>query len=229
MPPRLSASWRPRLVARGAPSWLVHFAIPFVVMVSVFLFASIGHEVREDGRLGIDLWAQRYIHVPQHSSMYAIMTSVSWFAGPHVVPWLVLVGVAFTVAIGRFRPDGISLLVAVLGGLAMIVALKAGYHRERPDIVFASLGYSYPSGHSFFAAILYGLVGYHIQRHLAGAARWLTICIAAAVVLLVGYSRVALGEHFLTDVAGGYALALPWLWICVHLPEYFPWMGRARQ
>lgn len=197
---------------------------PILAMVPVFLFASIGHEVNEDGQLGIDRWAHQYVGVDVHSSLYTIMTSVSWFAGPHVVPWLVLAAMVACVLVGRFRPDGVSFLVAAIGGLAMIVALKAGFHRARPDVAFENLGYSYPSGHSFFAVILYGLAGYHIQRHVRGLARGLVVAVAFALVLLVGYSRVALGEHFLTDVIGGYALAVPWLWACIHMPRHVAWM-----
>lgn len=63
----------------------------------------------------------------------------------------------------------------------------------------AAQGYSFPSGHSMNSAIAYGSAARCLKRRWA----WIT---AAALILLVGLSRVALGVHFPTDVAAGWLL-----------------------
>jgi undecaprenyl-diphosphatase len=45
--------------------------------------------------------------------------------------------------------------------------------------------------------------------------RWLAAALAA-VILLVGISRVYLGAHWVSDVAGGYAIGA--LWLAAYLP-----------
>ena len=49
-------------------------------------------------------------------------------------------------------------------------------------------------------------------RWRAPRRRWLVI--AAVVVLGVGFSRVALGAHYVTDVLAGIGLGLIWLVVC---------------
>jgi membrane-associated phospholipid phosphatase len=59
--------------------------------------------------------------------------------------------------------------------------------------------FSFPSGHSQNAAFVWTLLAVHFRK------RWFTI-FAAAMVFLIGYSRVHLGVHFPTDVLAGWLL-----------------------
>ena len=74
----------------------------------------------------------------------------------------------------------------------------------------AAQGYSFPSGHSSGAVTVYGSLA------ARGRKKWLTV-LAVLLPLLVGFSRVAVGAHFPTDVLAGWALGLlvivlvPWL------------------
>jgi undecaprenyl-diphosphatase len=40
---------------------------------------------------------------------------------------------------------------------------------------------------------------------------------AAVLILLIGFSRLYLGVHFLSDVVAGYSIALAWVALCVVL------------
>jgi membrane-associated phospholipid phosphatase len=93
-------------------------------------------------------------------------------------------------------------------------------------VIFAHLGYSFPSGHSFFALVVYGMLAYWLTRDAPRRARRWGWALAVGLILLVGFSRVFLGEHYPSDVAAGYAVALPWLWGCLALPTAFHRGGR---
>jgi undecaprenyl-diphosphatase len=117
------------------------------------------------------------------------------------------------------RWDALSLLLAAAGGQGVVYGLKALFHRARPEAVFASLGYSFPSGHAFAAVTLYGMLAYWLAR---GQERPRAVGVWGAgilLILLIGFSRIYLGVHYASDVAAGFAAGLPWLWGCLALPS----------
>ena len=65
----------------------------------------------------------------------------------------------------------------------------------------AAQGYSFPSGHSANSTAVYGDIHRQVRK------KW-TLALAVALPLLVGFSRVAVGAHFPTDVLAGWALGL---------------------
>ena len=75
----------------------------------------------------------------------------------------------------------------------------------------AAQGYSFPSGHSANAAVVYGSLAAHEKKR-----RWLWV-LAVVLCLLVGFSRVFVGAHFPTDVLCGWLMGalivalIPWL------------------
>lgn len=99
-----------------------------------------------------------------------------------------------------------------LGGL-VVRGLKAVFGRERPlDAVVEATGWSFPSGHAFGAMVFYGLLValvWHATRRRD--VRVAAVVAGALVVGAVGLSRVALGVHFLSDVAAGWAAGAAWL------------------
>ncbi|MBR6271834.1 MAG: phosphatase PAP2 family protein [Lachnospiraceae bacterium] len=64
----------------------------------------------------------------------------------------------------------------------------------------AAQGYSFPSGHSMGAATLYGSLAFYKKKNK------ILRVLAIVLPLLVGFSRVAVGAHFPTDVIVGWAL-----------------------
>jgi undecaprenyl-diphosphatase len=97
--------------------------------------------------------------------------------------------------------------------------VKVLVHRHRPfvDGPFVDWsGYSFASGHTIGATLLYGqLLLFVLPALKARQWRILTVCSAALLIALVGFSRIALGAHFLTDVLAGILFGILWLAICL--------------
>jgi len=121
----------------------------------------------------------------------------------------------------RSWPSLVTLIIAVPGGMLLNEWLKVVVHRHRPfvDGPFVDWsGYSFASGHTIAATLLYGQLLLFLLPLLKG--RHLRIvCVfgAASLVLLVGFSRIALGAHFLTDVLAAIIFGIVWLMLCIVL------------
>src|SRR5438046_10282366 len=97
--------------------------------------------------------------------------------------------------------------------------VKVLVHRHRPfvDGPFVDWsGYSFASGHTIGATLLYGqLLLFVLPALKARQWRVLTVCSAALLIALVGFSRIALGAHFLTDVLAAIIFGVLWLAFCL--------------
>jgi membrane-associated phospholipid phosphatase len=119
----------------------------------------------------------------------------------------------------RWWPSLVTLIVAVPGGMLLNELVKVVVHRHRPfvDGPFVDWsGYSFASGHTIGATLLYGQLALFILPMIKGR-RWrtLTVSSAALLIVLVGFSRIALGAHFLTDVLAAIFFGIIWLAFCL--------------
>jgi undecaprenyl-diphosphatase len=79
-------------------------------------------------------------------------------------------------------------------------------------------GYSFASGHTIGATLLYSqLLLFVLPSLKARHLRLLCIFSAGSLVLLVGFTRIALGAHFLTDVLAAIFFGIIWLMLCTVL------------
>jgi len=121
----------------------------------------------------------------------------------------------------RAWPALVTIIVAVPGGMLLNELLKLAVHRHRPflDGWFVDWsGYSFASGHTIGATLLYGQLLLFLLP-LMKSKRWqrLSILSAAMLMMLVGFSRIALGAHYLSDVIAAIFLGVLWLMICALL------------
>lgn len=195
-------------------------------VAAMYLFILLAHEMGEGETRQFDVATLQFLHAHRDPWLFAAMYWVSWLGGPHAQPYIFGLCILGFLLARRFWPDGLTLLIAGVGGTALIYVLKRLFHRPRPEVIFDALGYSFPSGHSFFALVLYCTLAYWLARDAPPHRRWWTWAIAIAATLLMGFSRMYLGEHFPSDVAAGYAIAIPWVWGCLALPGLFHRGGR---
>jgi membrane-associated phospholipid phosphatase len=132
---------------------------------------------------------------------------------------VVLVGLVLFFIWKRWWPSLVTLIVAVPGGMLLNELVKILVHRHRPFLEGPFVdwsGYSFASGHTIGATLLYGQLALFIlptlkRRHW----RALTISTVAVVICLVGFSRIALGAHYLTDVLAAIFFGSLWLALCL--------------
>ena len=106
-------------------------------------------------------------------------------------------------------------LVAVLGGQALNLLLKDLFARPRPRFerpLVIETSYSFPSGQAMESLVVYGMLAYLAVLILRGTGKHVVFVVGAAVlVVLIGFGRIYLGAHYLSDVVGGFAAGGAWL------------------
>lgn len=111
-----------------------------------------------------------------------------------------------------------ALVLSVAGGAILNRLLKSAFQRSRPqfdDPISTFTGYSFPSGHTLTATVVYGCLAALIVANTKNPyARVITVFSAALLIALVAFSRIYLGAHYLTDVVAAIAEGIAWLSLC---------------
>lgn len=132
-----------------------------------------------------------------------------------------LAGVSVAVAVAvllviRWRAEAL-VTAGTLLSFPLEFAIKNLVHRPRPDAIAVHVdkilpGYSFPSGHAVFFFCFYGLLAVLLLVRLPNTAeRNVLVALCVALIALGGLSRVYLGEHWPSDVLGGYLVGALWL------------------
>jgi membrane-associated phospholipid phosphatase len=100
-------------------------------------------------------------------------------------------------------------IVTLLAAWQVSDACKGVFQRPRPNywVLIHEPSWSYPSGHTTLVIAFYGFwtaVAWMSDLPLV-AKRWIRIAFAIWAIA-IGWARLALGAHYLTDVVGGYLL-----------------------
>ena len=117
----------------------------------------------------------------------------------------------------------ITIIINMLIMWGLIGVLKNTFKRERPNInrLVEEKGYSYPSGHTMTATIFYGFIIFLIViSNLILPLKWTLIILLVLLIMFVGYTRVYLGVHFLSDVIGAILFGSSYLLLYIYF-TYF--------
>jgi undecaprenyl-diphosphatase len=215
-----TATRRAARAARRDPEKATGLALTLallVVLAGGILLALLAVVVRSSDVLsGIDSsvaeWANRHGSAWSHEAL-TLVTRLGevWV----VVPVAILVA---AVEITRTRNRWVVpfLLIVILGDHLLTDAVKELVDRARPTIeaVAATLGPSFPSGHTSTAAASWAAFALVAGRWW-GRPSWPALAGAAVgIAVAVALSRVFLDVHWLTDVLGGLALGWAWFAAC---------------
>jgi len=174
--------------------------------------------------------------IPEHGTLIRVDFAVTrWFEahstewGEQIFVWLSYLGAPALVAcvvatIGyllwkRDRRDALALAVTCGGGVIASNILKLVFRRGRPETATEFVTrhtWSFPSGHSMNSIIGYGFLTILLLDRVTQPHRRMAIIVAAALLIGgIGFSRLYLGVHYLSDVGGGFIAGAAWLTVCV--------------
>jgi undecaprenyl-diphosphatase len=214
--PGLRGVLAPRLDPEAATGLALTLALLFTVGGGVLL-GLLAYLVRSSSHLigfdnGVAKWGTRHASAFSTHGLNGVTQLGSIYT---IVGLCVVLAVAETV---RTRSWWIvPFILAVVGGEEVLtLTVKALVDRTRPAFnpAAATLGPSFPSGHSATAAAFYAAAALLLGRGRGHTARALLAGLAAGIAVAVAASRVLLDVHWLTDVIAGLALGWAWFAVC---------------
>ncbi len=196
--------------------WGRHLVIGVVVFAAMtLLLAAIADEVLKGEPLTlIDAKLSSWLEANRTSSLVTFFKLVTLLGSTFVATLLsCLVGIYLLIRGQRYWFT--TFVLSVVGGVVLNRFLKSVFQRTRPqfdDPIMTFTGYSFPSGHTITATVLYGCLAALIVAHTRNQSLRIAITGAAGIfIALVGFSRIYLGAHFLSDVLAAMAEGLAWL------------------
>jgi undecaprenyl-diphosphatase len=124
----------------------------------------------------------------------------------------------------RFWREFMMLVIGSGGGGLLWYFLSRYFGRPRPptqiDIVLSDP--SFPSGHTLSAIVFYGFLAYLLVPRMSSRFwKWFVVILLTFITAFIGYSRLILGGHYVTDVTAGYALGIAWAGLVYTTIEIF--------
>lgn len=182
-----------------------------------------------DGALAsVDTSVKLWLHAHSTAGLTTFLRWVSrlhsnWIAG------IVTIGICVYLWRRRLRHWVLTFVLTIFGGMLLNALLKLWFVRPRPDIggvIYISRSYSFPSGHTMLATVFYGTLCVFLVSRLGDRkSRGLAILSSVLMIAMVGFSRMYLGAHYLTDVLAGIMEGIAWIAGCLLLIEMF-WRRR---
>lgn len=182
-----------------------------LLFITIAAFSFLTFLVETTPSFPIDLRITGAIQTINSPFLGGLMRLISW---PGFSPQSMIIAVLIALLLymyGLRWESVISLLGALLSGVTNVL-VKDLIRRPRPsgDVVnvFEVLtSYSFPSGHVMFYTILFGFLLYLTYTLLKRSLlRSMLLGVFGSLILLVGISRIYLGQHWASDVLGAYLL-----------------------
>lgn len=195
-----------KYVLGGIAIWFIVLIINILVFPHPFIDLAFSQEVQEF----------------QNPFLDSLMKLVSWF-GNSPGSYITVLSGALLFFIFKYRKEALFIFLTAGSGLVSTI-VKIAVNRPRPSeplvhIVQKASQQSFPSGHVMFYIVYFGFLTV-LMYHLKAIPKAVRITVAAISILLIfaiPYSRIYLGDHWFTDVLGGFLLGM----LLLYLLSYF--------
>ena len=211
---------------------ILHLLLGLALAFAALGFIRIAEAVTGDALIvQVDMAVANALHEAATPAGIAFMSFYTFLGGGTALTVLALV-VTVALVLRRQRVLAIGWFVTAAGGAALNGGLKALFERPRPSFaepIHVTGGWSFPSGHSMGTFIIIGMLAYLIFIHVRSRGlRLLLVAVTMVWVTLMGFSRMYLGVHYLSDVVAGFAAGTVWLAGCISGVEVARrrWSGR---
>lgn len=213
------------LHARLTPTRFSGLTLTLFVIASLYVLALFGGLVEElleaDELTRFDHLINQQVAMIRTDIMITVFAWVTDLGGSAALIAIIIV----TTGLLWTHRGGIliaPLWLTIVGSVLTTQAGKYLLQRQRPDVVtdVVAITYSFPSGHATSAMAVYGFIAYMIVSQLATIRqRFEVVYWTSVLICLVGFSRVLLGVHYVSDVVAGLLVGSFWLLLGIAFAE----------
>lgn len=218
---------------------LVVLLLACALVTSAWAFIALADEVREGETDGFDKAVLRAFRTPGDLTdplgprrVEEAVRDITALGSVMVLSLISSVVAGFLLLTRRYHAL-LLLASALAGGSILNWTLKNYFNRARPEYVSQLHhvdSYSFPSGHSLLAAVVYLTLGALVARLVAKRRQKVYILsVAVLLTFLVGVSRVYLGVHYPSDVLAGWSVGLLWAILCWLVARYLQRRGKVER
>lgn len=202
-------------------SYVITVIVALIVVVGgINLFIELTETLKSEMLADYDQSITEYVisfRSPKLTQILMFITNVGDFYGYVIV--LVLFTFMSMFVFKRWKYTVQIVLVLLLSSISNLI-LKRFVDRARPGIehMVSVETLSYPSGHAMSAMAFYGFLIYLFYRFKMNIVLKITIMLLLGLLIFsIGFSRIYLGVHFPSDIAGGYIAGFIWVVFCIVL------------
>jgi membrane-associated phospholipid phosphatase len=156
---------------------------------------------------------QAHVLAVHHHGLVTFLQIVSNVGNPHTF-WVLIAVLTVVLVVRRAGRLALWAAVTMAGAALLDNVIKTVADRARPHLanpVASAPGKSFPSGHALESFVGVAIILIVVLPLMRAAWRSVTIAVAIMLLVLIGFARVTLGVHYLSDVIGGWIFAAGWV------------------
>jgi len=190
-----------------------------ITLFFIYLFFGIVRDyIGQEALIRADLRIINLIGQFQTQKLNQIMLFATYLAKAEIITVGVIVFSIILILLKNWRFLN-ALIVSVVGGEIFVWIIKNIFERPRPPLTNALVNensYSFPSGHTFVAIALYGLLTYFVlQSEKNKFLKIISFILGTGIIISVASSRIYLGAHWPSDVLASFVVGSAWLTIII--------------
>ena len=175
-------------------------------MGGVWLFLGVIEDVVSgDPLVIVDQKLFQFLQVLRSPTADALLIAITELGDRSVILPVVIVTTGALLLIRRWWA-ALYVVIAALCSTLFVHGMKLVLHRPRPLHLYDGISeFSFPSGHATSSIVVYGFLAILLARSATPALRRALISITLSLIVLIAFSRLYLGAHWLSDVGAGMA------------------------
>jgi undecaprenyl-diphosphatase len=195
-----------------------------MVLVGSLIFGAFAYNVQTHGPLlqwDVPLSSKLHTEAVNTPARTIELLIFGFFVGKELVQVIAVILILYFLH-KRFWRELSMVLIGFGGGALIWYSLSRFFDRPRPaaQIGIVVSDPSFPSGHVISAVICYGLLAYlFVPKMPSQFWKWVVIIGALLIMAYIGFSRLFLGGHYLSDLIAGYAIGIAWAGLVYTLIE----------
>ena len=179
---------------------------PAVYAAGILLFGLLAYLVHRFHVFAVDNTINQWFSGSSQPLFDRIMEAASFVSD--IIPSVVTIAlVAIILLLLRKRLEAVFVIAVPAVSTLINWLLKILIDRPRPDDVISGGGLSFPSGHTTYAVVFFGLLFYLVPKLVDNSSTVIILrSLLIFTIILIAFSRFYLGEHWPTDILGSLIL-----------------------